>query len=137
MGPRIPAAALTLRGCAPRPASLRLLRDGEPVAIEDPASHVAFDVREPGVYRLEAPPAPQRARPNLGDLQPDLPHLGGYDAADLVKSSRFGAGGQPCMAAVEVVMNDHLHLPTAARGSMRLADGPADRLDPRADCAAW
>ena len=38
----------------PRPADVRLLRDGVPVASADGAAELEFDPSEPGVYRVEA-----------------------------------------------------------------------------------
>jgi hypothetical protein len=38
----------------PRPAALRLLRDGEAVAVADGAAELDFQPDAPGVYRVEA-----------------------------------------------------------------------------------
>ena len=54
MGSEAPAGEHTLRATVPAPADLRLLRDGEPIATADAATELAHDVREPGVYRVEA-----------------------------------------------------------------------------------
>jgi hypothetical protein len=39
---------------APRPAALRLLHDGEPVAVADNAAELDFQPDAAGVYRVEA-----------------------------------------------------------------------------------
>ncbi len=43
-----------LRVRVPRPAALRLLRDGGVVASADDAAEIDFTPAEPGVYRVEA-----------------------------------------------------------------------------------
>jgi hypothetical protein len=54
MGSEAPAALFTLRTRVPRPAGLRLLRDGREIASATAATELAHDVAEPGVYRVEA-----------------------------------------------------------------------------------
>jgi hypothetical protein len=54
MGAEAAAAERTLRAAVPTPAELRLLRDGEPVAVASRAVAIAADVDAPGVYRVEA-----------------------------------------------------------------------------------
>ena len=54
MGSESPAAPFTLRTRVPRPAGLRLLRDGREIASATGATELAHDVAEPGVYRVEA-----------------------------------------------------------------------------------
>jgi hypothetical protein len=53
MGAEAPAARYSLHAALPAPARLRLLRAGELLA-EREASGLAFDIDEPGVYRVEA-----------------------------------------------------------------------------------
>jgi len=53
MGAQAPAAAVTLRVRAPRPAALRLLRDGELLASRD-GDELEQRVEGAGVYRVEA-----------------------------------------------------------------------------------
>jgi PHP domain len=53
MGSEAPAAPVTLQARAPRPAALRLLRDGVEIARADGAS-LDVPVSESGVYRVEA-----------------------------------------------------------------------------------
>lgn len=53
MGTQAPAGEWTLHARLPRPAQLRLLRDGEPVA-EARADALSHPARAPGAYRLEA-----------------------------------------------------------------------------------
>ena len=53
MGAEAPASAVTLTARTPRPAALRLLRDGVEIARGDGAS-LEHEVSEPGVYRVEA-----------------------------------------------------------------------------------
>ena len=53
MGGEAPAGEWTLRVSAPRPCSLRIVRDGEVLAQADSA-HLELDVAEPGVCRAEA-----------------------------------------------------------------------------------
>jgi hypothetical protein len=54
MGAEAPArGGWTLRARLPRPAELRLLRDGSPIAVVQGAA-LDFDVDRPGVYRVEA-----------------------------------------------------------------------------------
>ena len=48
-----PEGPVELRAATPRPADLRLLKDGEPVARTD-GQALVFTASEPGVYRLEA-----------------------------------------------------------------------------------
>jgi hypothetical protein len=54
MGGEAPAAPFTLRTRTPRPAALRLLRDGDVIAAANQVTELAADVAEPGVYRVEA-----------------------------------------------------------------------------------
>jgi hypothetical protein len=54
MGAEAPAAPFTLRAQVPRPASLRLVRDGREIASAKAAKELTHDVAEPGVYRVEA-----------------------------------------------------------------------------------
>ena len=54
MGEELHGERPRLEVLAPRPASLRLLRDGEVVASADDAAELAFAPEEPGVYRAEA-----------------------------------------------------------------------------------
>ena len=54
MDSEAPAGEHTLRAAVPAPADLRLLRDGESIATADSATELVHDVREPGVYRVEA-----------------------------------------------------------------------------------
>jgi hypothetical protein len=54
MGSEAAAGEHTLRAAVPAAADLRLLRDGEPVATAESATELVRDVREPGVYRVEA-----------------------------------------------------------------------------------
>jgi methylmalonyl-CoA mutase cobalamin-binding subunit len=55
MGGEVPAgAALTFRVRTPRPAALRLLRDGAEVAASPGAAELEHATDEPGVYRAEA-----------------------------------------------------------------------------------
>jgi hypothetical protein len=54
MGDEAPAAPFTLRARLPRPAHVRLLRDGNEVAAADHAAELAHDTEAPGVYRVEA-----------------------------------------------------------------------------------
>jgi hypothetical protein len=53
MGAEAPAGPVTLTAATPRPASLRLLKDGTEIARTDGAS-LEHAVSEPGVYRVEA-----------------------------------------------------------------------------------
>jgi hypothetical protein len=53
MGAEAPGGRYSLRAILPAPARLRLLRDGGEVAVSD-APALAYDVAEPGVYRVEA-----------------------------------------------------------------------------------
>jgi len=53
MGSEAPASEVTLRARAPRPAALRLLKDGAEIARAD-AAKLDHTVSEPGVYRVEA-----------------------------------------------------------------------------------
>jgi hypothetical protein len=53
MGGEAPAGPVTLRARTPRPAALRLLRDGAEIARADGPS-LEQQVEEPGVYRVEA-----------------------------------------------------------------------------------
>jgi hypothetical protein len=53
MGAEAPAGPVTLRARTPRPAALRLLRDGTEIAQKDGA-YLEHAVSEPGVYRVEA-----------------------------------------------------------------------------------
>jgi hypothetical protein len=53
MGGEAPAGPVTLRARTPRPAALRLLRDGVEIGRADGAS-LEQQVEEPGVYRVEA-----------------------------------------------------------------------------------
>jgi methylmalonyl-CoA mutase cobalamin-binding subunit len=53
MGAEIPAGPITLRTRTPRPAALRLLRDGTEIARTSGAT-LEHQVEEPGVYRVEA-----------------------------------------------------------------------------------
>lgn len=53
MGAELPFARQTLIATAPRPATLRLIRDGERIE-EREASQLEHKAQEPGVYRLEA-----------------------------------------------------------------------------------
>jgi hypothetical protein len=53
MGSEIPAAPVTLRARTPRPASLRLLRDGQELKSVKGAE-LDHPAEEPGVYRVEA-----------------------------------------------------------------------------------
>jgi hypothetical protein len=53
MGGEAPAGPVTLRTRTPRPAALRLLRDGAEIARADGPS-LEQQVKEPGVYRVEA-----------------------------------------------------------------------------------
>jgi hypothetical protein len=53
MGDEAPAGDWTLHASLPSPARLRLIRDGEEIAsLQGPV--LARQVREPGVYRVEA-----------------------------------------------------------------------------------
>jgi hypothetical protein len=54
MGSEAPARPFTLRARVPKPARLRLLRDGELVESAENATDLARRVRGPGVYRVEA-----------------------------------------------------------------------------------
>jgi hypothetical protein len=54
MGAEAPAAPFTLRARTPRPAALKLLRDGREIAAVASAMELALDVDSPGVYRVEA-----------------------------------------------------------------------------------
>jgi hypothetical protein len=53
MGSEAPASEIILRARTPRPAALRLLRNGAEIAREEGAS-LEVPVSEPGVYRVEA-----------------------------------------------------------------------------------
>jgi len=53
MGSELPAEPVTLEAKAPRPASLRLVKDGIPIASTEAAT-LSHEVEEPGVYRIEA-----------------------------------------------------------------------------------
>ena len=59
----------------PAPADLRLLCDGAPVATADAATELAHDVREPGVYRVEARRRAHGRVAHLDRLQSDLPAM--------------------------------------------------------------
>jgi hypothetical protein len=52
MGSELPAGPVTLSARTPQPASLRLLRDGKPIASAS-AVELSHAVSEPGVYRIE------------------------------------------------------------------------------------
>ena len=54
MGSEGAAGEHTLRATVPSSAQLRLLRDGEPIATAGEATELVQEVREPGVYRVEA-----------------------------------------------------------------------------------
>ena len=63
MGAEAAAGDYTLRARAPAAARLRLLRDGEVIAMADAASELSREVSEPGVYRVEVErPAHRRLR---------------------------------------------------------------------------
>jgi hypothetical protein len=54
MGSEAPAGEHTLRAAVPAPATLRLLRHGEPVATAESATELTHEASAPGVYRVEA-----------------------------------------------------------------------------------
>jgi hypothetical protein len=54
MGAEAPAGAGRLRALLPRPADVRVLRDGAVLAERPAARELALDVEQPGAYRIEA-----------------------------------------------------------------------------------
>jgi hypothetical protein len=53
MGQEVPAGPRTLHARVPQPASVSLLRDGQPIAREH-GTEISAEVSDPGVYRVEA-----------------------------------------------------------------------------------
>ncbi|HLO14022.1 MAG TPA: hypothetical protein VK206_04275, partial [Anaerolineales bacterium] len=55
MGEEIPSKrGVTLQAHLPKPAEIRLLKDGKPIGIWRDSQACAYSVTEPGVYRVEA-----------------------------------------------------------------------------------